>query len=287
MRAATCALNASLVPLLRDLMVSLRRALSSLGVQAPVMVVRGDGSLMRVEMAMDRPVETILSGPASSVVGARALAGLKDMLVVDIGGTTTDLAVVRNGLPLLNRRGATVGRWRTLVRAVQTVSSGLGGDSQVTLEGGAHVRVGPRRAVPLAFAAHAYPQVRDMLGESIERASRLEPAESRSTLRRDRSWQHHVAGGGAHLEALTGDRSRRLATRPWVLHLSNPNRLESTGVVVRCGLRPLTLHTRGEFARLGPEASAGLACWPGTCRLPRAGQWWVLREVRDGWCGPW
>jgi N-methylhydantoinase A/oxoprolinase/acetone carboxylase beta subunit len=290
LRAATCALNASLVPLLRDLMVSLRRALSSLGVQAPVMVVRGDGSLMRVEMAMDRPVETILSGPASSVVGARALAGLKDMLVVDIGGTTTDLAVVRNGLPLLNRRGATVGRWRTLVRAVQTVSSGLGGDSQVTLEGGAHVRVGPRRAVPLAFAAHAYPQVRDMLGESIERASRLEPAESVIYLTA-RSLNGNTMSPVEEriLEAL--DRGPqplwRLATRdPWVhFYLSNPNRLESTGVVVRCGFTPTdALHTRGEFVAWDQEASllgARLLAWY-LQATPEQVSEWVLREVRDG-----
>ncbi|NPV07557.1 MAG: hydantoinase/oxoprolinase family protein [Anaerolineae bacterium] len=270
LRAATCALNASLVPLLRDLMVSLRRALDALGVRAPVMVVRGDGSLMRVEMALDRPVETILSGPAASVVGARALAGLQDMLVVDIGGTTTDLALVRGGLPLLNPRGATVGRWRTLVRAVQTVSSGLGGDSQVTLLEGTRLCVGPRRAVPLAFAAQEHPQVIGMLEETLTRASRLDPSESVVYLAARSADGNRMSPVEQRILEALGSGPQplwRLATRdPWVhFYLSNPNRLEGTGVVLRSAFTPTdALHALGEFVAWDAEAAmlgARLLAW--------------------------
>jgi len=261
LRAATCALNASLVPLLRDLMESLGRALGELGVRAPAMVVRGDGSLMRMEMALERPVETILSGPAASVVGAQALAKLSDMLVIDIGGTTTDLATVRDGMPRLNRRGASVGRWRTLVRAVQTVSSGLGGDSQVTLDEGSRLRVGPQRAVPVAYAAWAYPSVLDVLREGLDRVSRLEPRDLvMYLLARPPKGLELSAVEERILEAVqTGPQPLwRLATRdPWVhFYLSNRNRLETSGVLARCAFTPTdALHLRGLFQEWNVEGS--------------------------------
>ncbi|MDH3674554.1 MAG: hydantoinase/oxoprolinase family protein, partial [Anaerolineae bacterium] len=87
-RATTVALNARLIPLLHELMVTVQHSLEKLGVVAPLMVVKGDGSLVRAEWAMQRPIETVLSGPAASVVGAWHLAGRDDVWVVDVGGTT-------------------------------------------------------------------------------------------------------------------------------------------------------------------------------------------------------
>jgi N-methylhydantoinase A/oxoprolinase/acetone carboxylase beta subunit len=117
-RATTTALNARLIPLLRELIATVRRTLDEQGITAPLMVVKGDGSLVRAEWAMQRPIETILSGPAASVVGAWHLAGRRDVWVVDVGGTTTDIAVLHDGRPRLNPEGAQVGEWRTMVEAV-------------------------------------------------------------------------------------------------------------------------------------------------------------------------
>jgi N-methylhydantoinase A/oxoprolinase/acetone carboxylase beta subunit len=261
LRAATCALNASLVRLLRDLMLSVQRALASLSVDAPLMVVRGDGSLMRVEMALERPVETILSGPAASVVGARALTQLDDMLVVDIGGTTTDIAVVRGGLPLLNNEGARVGRWRTLVRAVQTTSSGLGGDSQVSLDGSTPLQVGPRRVIPLAFLAEGHPEVKRDLVRMMIASGAPSPAESAFfTLSRSVDGLQYSDVETRILKALElGPRSLWwLAQRdPWAhLYLSRPNTLERTGVVLRGGFTPTdALHVSGGFVAWDLEAA--------------------------------
>ncbi|MBN1317789.1 MAG: hydantoinase/oxoprolinase family protein, partial [Anaerolineales bacterium] len=98
-RATTVALNASLVPLLRELIQTLQHTLAEHAIAAPLMVVKGDGSLVRAEWAMLRPIETILSGPAASAVGAWHLAkqageDLSDgaLWAVDVGGTTTDIA---------------------------------------------------------------------------------------------------------------------------------------------------------------------------------------------------
>ncbi len=165
-RATTVALNARLVPLLQELIETLRQALAERAITAPLMVVKGDGSLVRAGWAMQRPIETILSGPAASTVGAWHLAGQDGaplegggLWVVDVGGTTTDIAVLRDGRPRLNPEGAQVGRWRTMVEAVDVHTLGLGGDSHVRLDGDRRVLIGPRRVVPLSLLASQYPQV--------------------------------------------------------------------------------------------------------------------------------
>ena len=155
-RAVTTVLNARLIGLLDELMRAADDVFAELGVNAPVMVVRGDGSLVSADFARQRPIETILSGPAASVVGASHLAEAKTALVSDIGGTTTDVAVVHDGRPTLDAQGATVGGHRTMVEAVAMHTHGLGGDSEVqadlrSLPG--RLVLGPRRALPLAVLA--------------------------------------------------------------------------------------------------------------------------------------
>ncbi|MHB0874659.1 MAG: hydantoinase/oxoprolinase N-terminal domain-containing protein [Anaerolineae bacterium] len=261
LRAATCALNASLVPLLRDLMGSVQRSLHAAGMDVPLMVVRGDGSLMRVEVAVERPVETILSGPAASVVGARALTQSTDMLVVDIGGTTTDLAVVRDGLPQLNSEGATVGRWRTLVRAVETVSSGLGGDSQVSLDGRRPLQVGPRRVVPLSFVAGDSERVRQDLARALDRPDVGSPADGDFFLlvRQPDGYPYSDLEQRILRALQSGPQPLwRLALHdPWVhMYLSRPNLLERTGMVMRGGFTPTdALHVTGAFTAWDREAA--------------------------------
>lgn len=172
-RALTAALNARLIPQLQQLIEAVRAILDRRGIVAPLMVVKGDGSLIAAEVALGCPVETILSGPAASVVGAHHLSGMGDVVVSDMGGTTTDVAMLQDGRPVLNREGAVVGGWRTMVEAVAVHSYGLGGDSELRLgEGGALV-LGPRRAVPLALLAQDHPQVLPVLRSQAEAAMRI------------------------------------------------------------------------------------------------------------------
>jgi N-methylhydantoinase A/oxoprolinase/acetone carboxylase beta subunit len=92
-RALTAVLNARLIGMIDRLIARARSGLDDLGVTAPLMVVRGDGALMSSDQAREKPIETILSGPAASIVGARWLTQADHALVSDIGGTTTDVAV--------------------------------------------------------------------------------------------------------------------------------------------------------------------------------------------------
>ncbi len=171
-RATTTALNAKLIPLLRDLIATVRQTLDELQIAAPLMVVKGDGSLVRAEWAMQRPIETILSGPAASVVGAWHLAQRGDVWVVDVGGTTTDIAALVDGRPRVNPEGAQVGRWRTMVEAVDVHTVGLGGDSEVLVHadhasGLEWLTIGPRRVVPLSLLASQYPEIVEELERQV------------------------------------------------------------------------------------------------------------------------
>ena len=162
-RALTAALNARLTPQIRHLLDALGNVLEAQGICAPLMIVKGDGTLMRAEVALEYPVETVLSGPAASVVGAGALCGLADFAVADMGGTTTDVAIVRGGHPVIRSEGAVIGGWRTMVEAVDVRTCGLGGDSHVHLDRHASLCVGPRKAMPLSLLAHQFPAVLEPL----------------------------------------------------------------------------------------------------------------------------
>ena len=160
-RALTTLLNARLISMVARLIDATSGYLAGRGIDAPLMVVRGDGALISAAEALMRPIETILSGPAASLVGARHLTGLDNAIVSDIGGTTTDVAVLDGGQPRLDSEGATVGRYRTMVEAVAMHTFGLGGDSELSLdEGGfeAGLTLGPRRLMPLSLAAHLWPE---------------------------------------------------------------------------------------------------------------------------------
>lgn len=175
-RALTAVLNARLIGMIDRLVAACERHLAEIGIDAPLMVVRGDGALISAAMVRERPIETILSGPAASIVGARWLTGAQDALVSDIGGTTTDVALLRGGLPEIDPAGARVGGFRTMVEAVAMRTTGLGGDSEVHLKteglvGG--LRLGPRRLIPVALLAADHPA---MVHATLDRALSTETA---------------------------------------------------------------------------------------------------------------
>ncbi|EPJ49847.1 MAG: hypothetical protein OFPI_22180 [Osedax symbiont Rs2] len=158
-RAQTAVLNARMIPYIQQLLHCVQKILSTAQITAPLMIVKGDGSLINTATALQQPVTTVLSGPAASVVGACALSGVKNALVVDMGGTTTDIAIVTNGQPQLCSSGAKVGNWQPMVEAVKVFCSGLGGDSEVRISPGKGLEIGPRRVIPLCLLAQQYPAI--------------------------------------------------------------------------------------------------------------------------------
>ncbi|MEM7669873.1 MAG: hydantoinase/oxoprolinase family protein, partial [Pseudomonadota bacterium] len=168
-RALTALLNARLIGMIDRLIMGVEDLLTDRGIRAPLMVVRGDGSLVSATFARQRPIETILSGPAASLVGAGWLTRAPDAVISDIGGTTTDIAVLRDGRPKIDPAGAEVGGMRTMVEAVAMRTHGLGGDSAVGVaEHGltARITLGPHRVIPVCLLAVSH---RDLVHDTLQR----------------------------------------------------------------------------------------------------------------------
>jgi N-methylhydantoinase A/oxoprolinase/acetone carboxylase beta subunit len=210
-RALTAALNARLVPQIRHLLQALTKQLRHEAISAPLMIVKGDGTLMRADVALEHPVQTVLSGPAASVVGAAFLTGLKDFAVADMGGTTTDVALIVNERPVVRAEGAVIGGWRTMIEAVDVHTCGLGGDSEIHFDRDGHMRVGPRRVVPLSLLAQQFPQMLDTLRE-LAGTDRVAPYGAQ--------FAHRNPGGDA------GAQLDRLERRVWESLADTPRGLD-------------------------------------------------------------
>lgn len=162
-RALTAVLNARLVSFIKELIISVEHMMAQFAIQAPLMIVKGDGSLVNAQTALLKPVETVLSGPAASVMGASLLSGKDNIIVADMGGTTTDVAILRNGNPKINSHGAKVGNWSPMINAIEVHAVGLGGDSEVRFSGAEGLKIGPRRVIPMSLLCQQYPAILERL----------------------------------------------------------------------------------------------------------------------------
>lgn len=239
-RALTAVINARLIGLLSQLLEATQRIIAERGIRAPLMVVKGDGSLISAAVASACPVETILSGPAASLVGASHLCGETCALVADMGGTTTDVAELVDGRPKIDPLGAMVGGHRTMVEAVQIHTYALGGDSEVRYHRESHRYViGPRRAVPISLLIHQHPQLLDTLHQQAQKdypcthdarfalRRRNLPAEQKLSGRQQYVWDM-LADGPLALSELFQDQTMDLAL----------NQLVSNGLVIKSSFTP-------------------------------------------------
>ena len=142
-RENAAVMNASLADLARGVVSSFRLALRKLQIDAPFFISQNDGTLMSAELVERYPVLTFASGPTNSMRGAAYLSGLKNALVADIGGTTTDIGMLNNGFPRESSLAVDIGGVRTNFRMPDVLALGLGGGSFV-LVGDDSVAVGPR-----------------------------------------------------------------------------------------------------------------------------------------------
>ena len=160
-RAATAVLNAQLIPITYQFIHSIMAEVRERNLDAKILMLKCDGSVIDIKGAKLRPIETIFSGPAASIMGASHLSGLDTCAVIDVGGTSTDVSIIKKGVPELCEKGAVVGGWQTRVKAIKMESSANGGDSHVWFK--KYVRIGPRRVMPLCFAAVKYPNFKEKL----------------------------------------------------------------------------------------------------------------------------
>jgi N-methylhydantoinase A len=162
-RIATTYLNAAVYPIHKAFFDAVLNSLSVKGLRLPLRLLKADGGNMKLEASVEVPAQTILSGPAASVMGAVAMAaGDEDAMVMDIGGTSTDLAVLIGRAPVLAPHGIAIGPYRTLIRSLETLSIGMGGDSAIRLRDG-RLTVGPGREGPAIIFGGRVPTPTDAL----------------------------------------------------------------------------------------------------------------------------
>lgn len=155
-RAVTAFLNAQLIPITRQFVQSIIKDIEERGINARLLMLKCDGSVVGIKDALKKPIETIFSGPAASLVGASYLSGLETCAVIDVGGTSTDISSICMGVPDLSEEGAVVGGWKTRVKAIRMETTATGGDSHIWTMN-RELFLGPRRVMPLAVAAVQYP----------------------------------------------------------------------------------------------------------------------------------
>lgn len=261
-RTVTAVLNAKLIPMVCELMDSVKSVMLAHGVTAPLMMVRGDGTLVTDERARNKPIETILSGPAASAIGALHLSGLKDCFVMDIGGTTTDIANVSDGRLGIRSEGAKIGGWSTQVRAAEVFTVGLGGDSRIFLDAEGGLRIGPDRSVSYALAALQSPELlaemEDLWSDRATRRLRLGEQEAYGLVRKrdlvSSSGEEHIVVEALRQAPHTLHHLEQTLKLPGLRQLLTT--LVKHGVVERISLTPTDLwHVSGQYSPGDPRAA--------------------------------
>lgn len=261
-RTVTAVLNARLIPIIKELLEAVKVALKEKGIEAALMVVKGDGSLMSEAGAKDKPIETILSGPASSLMGAIFLANEKDAFVLDMGGTTTDIALLKNGVPRIGQNGAEAGGWRTMVEAAEIFTYGLGGDSYIQLTESGTLAIGPQRVWPISVVARQHPgYVQALKKVNIPKSYKLIHAQATDGFMLLKpQLAINMSEDEKKALALLLDGPKTLCALAETLdigpNLLNLTRLVNVGALARISLTPTDiLHANGEYVQWNQEAA--------------------------------
>lgn len=259
-RGASVLLNARLIPVIENFLDAVKKALKEHGIKAPFVIVRSDGSLMTEKFTATHPVETLLCGPVSSVMGAVELTDEKNCMIIDIGGTTTDIAFVKNGTPQRVKSGVRIGKWNTFVKGLFVDTFGLGGDSGVVIKN-KEVALEDEKIMPLCMAAHRYPkllaylQKEDSIGLLIGSQQKdiylgiKNISDNNAYTENEKRYAAALFKCPQSLETLSSNMGD-------VVLKSHLERLIREGIIIRCGITPTdVMHIKGDFIKYSRDAS--------------------------------
>ena len=258
-RTVTAVLNARLIPIINQFLNDVERSMKARGIKSQIMVFKGDGTLMNIRTARERPIETVLSGPAASSMGGRLLAAVDSCIIVDIGGTSTDIAFLEDGFPKVSKEGASVGEWRTRVRAVDMWTAALGGDSEIIAKMDGTVEITKNRVLPLSLAAARYEGLLERMRDTWETRFLVSfPRKDGKITAEERRVLDYLSENGPSTPQDIRDATGILLVDRYVTSLMQKN------LVGGIGLTPTDLlHVTGEYtegvveaAKIGVESSA-------------------------------
>ncbi len=260
-RGASCLLNARLIPVIDTFLKAVSQSAEKMGIHSQPVIVRSDGSLMSREFARLRPVETLLCGPVASLMGAQELTATDNALIVDMGGTTTDIAFLQNGQPRRVEGGIHIGNWDTFVKGLFVDTFALGGDSGVRLTPKEKVHLDNRRVIPLCVMAQDFP----FIEAELKQMALMEVTSTRSI------YEYYILQQDPDtIPDLTEDERiicQALKNGPMnmlklceqihipVYHLET-TRLESENILMRAGLTPTDImHICGDYCAYHAQVS--------------------------------
>lgn len=270
-RGSSVLLNAKLIPVICEFLTAIKESIKKFNITAPIVLVRSDGSLMSESFTTNRPVETLLCGPCASVMGGMILGGEIDSLIVDIGGTTTDVAIVRDSIPQKSIDGINIGSWRTYVKGIYVDTFGFGGDSAIRYDKNHNLKIDSKRVIPISETALRYPYILDKLNQYLcEDKIHTHPINEFYCLQKDikerslYTTDELVLYDKLKEGPIIYSEAAALVGRD--VYRINFDRLEEEGIVIRSGFTPTDIMCiNGEYDAYSSEAAKTTAVYMARC----------------------